>query len=927
MAWDRCNQDSVWRELECAALVGEDQPLCPDLPELDLSELDVSDLDADSFLGGLKWYSDQSEIISSQYGNEASNFFEKIDEENEANLLAVLTETLDSIPVDEDGLPSFEALADGDVTNASDQSCPSTPDGSPRTPEPEEPSLLKKLLLAPANSQLSYNQYPGGKAQNHAASNQRIRPTPAVAKTENPWNSRPRGACPNRSVRRPCTELLKYLTSSDEAFQIKAREAKSTWAGCGKDRGGACISSCSSSSSPSSSSTSSFSSLSSCSSSTVSKKKTSSASLSTQQQLAVQAQRGESQAAGACSVAGEGAGKWRRCSPGEQSTPVALSRGCGCGHAFSGEEGKPPGLQPGADPGSSAAARFISDHKGSPFENKTIERTLSVEISGTPGLTPPTTPPHKASQENPFKVSLKTKLSSCSSLALSSKRPRLSSGGSCPQPTSGSIRKGPEQTELYAQLSKASSTMPLGGSEERRGKRPMPRVFGDHDYCQSTSTKRDSTTTAAAVTGPMDGRHVECKDSNMLTSATSASSLSSTNPSSSSLARQLQGLSPTAQGACPTLDAQGQDRNPTSVSKGSAECNSADRKLLRDQKIREELNKHFGNPQQAFFKEEEGEQRGTQPVEDSDSGDEYSGLFWDYMHPDLPDFKDLEVGRERLLCLGEGSPLELLLEGSPPSSPSSSSFSWSSVSPPSTQLSPQHLRWPRSNSRSRPPSSSHHRRRSLSRSPYSHCESPDSRSPSWSPCNMDDSTFIPRIYKSPQSQTHSNFGRRPRYDSYEEYQHERLKREEYRHDYEKREYERAEQRETQRQKALEERRVVYVGRLRADSTRTELKRRFEVFGEIEECTVNLRHDGDNFGFITYRYTCDALAALENAHTLRRSNEPHFELCLGGQKQFCKSNYTDLDSHSDDFDPASTKSKYDSMDFDSLLREAQYSLRR
>lgn len=62
--------------LQCAALVGEDQPLCPDLPELDLSELDVSDLDADSFLGGLKWYSDQSEIISSQYGNEASNLFE-----------------------------------------------------------------------------------------------------------------------------------------------------------------------------------------------------------------------------------------------------------------------------------------------------------------------------------------------------------------------------------------------------------------------------------------------------------------------------------------------------------------------------------------------------------------------------------------------------------------------------------------------------------------------------------------------------------------------------------------------------------------------------------------------------------------------------------------------------------------------------------
>lgn len=41
----------------------------------------------------------------------------------------------------------------------------------------------------------------------------------------------------------------------------------------------------------------------------------------------------------------------------------------------------------------------------------------------------------------------------------------------------------------------------------------------------------------------------------------------------------------------------------------------------------------------------------------------------------------------------------------------------------------------------------------------------------------------------------------------------------------------------------EERRVVYVGRLRSDCSRTELKRRFEVFGEIEECAVNLRDDG------------------------------------------------------------------------------------
>ncbi|XP_058251828.1 peroxisome proliferator-activated receptor gamma coactivator 1-alpha isoform X2 [Hemibagrus wyckioides] len=929
MAWDRCNQESVWTELECAALVGEDQPLCPDLPELDLSELDVSDLDADSFLGGLKWYSDQSEIISSQYGNESSNLFEKIDEENEANLLAVLTETLDSIPVDEDGLPSFEALADGDVTNASDQSCPSTPDGSPRTPEPEEPSLLKKLLLAPPNSQLSYNQYPGSKAQNHAASNHRIRPTPAVTKTDNPWNSKQRGVFPqpNRLVRRPCTELLKYLTASDDAFQTRASEAKSTWSGCDKDRGGPGTSSCSSSSSPSSSSTSSFSSLSSCSSSTASKKKPSSASLSTQQQqqqqLAVQAQRGESQAAGAYSVAGEGAGQWRRCTHGEQSTPVVPSCGSGCSHACSSEEGRPP---QGADTGSLAAARFISDHKGSPFENKTIERTLSVEISGTPGLTPPTTPPHKASQENLFKVSLKTKLSSASS-ALTNKKAKLSNGSPSSLPFSSSSRKAHEKSELYAQLSKASSALPLGNLEECRGKRPTPRVFGDHDYCQASSTKRDNGTSAATITGPVEGRHVEPKDSTMPAFSNLTSSLSSTSPLSSSLARQLQGLCPMVQEACPDKEAQGQDNSPALGAKTSKECISAGRKLLRDQEIREELNKHFGNPQQAFFSETE--QSEFQPLDESDSGDENYYPFEAYMDTGLPDFEDLEVGRERLLCSWEGTPLEMLFEGSPPCSPSSSLPSQSSVSPPSTLLSPRHFYNSQSGSRSRSRSrsSSRHRYRSLSRSPYSCSQSPDNCSPSWSHHTVDKSTFKSRTIRSPQSDSHSGLAQRPRYDSYEEYQHEQLQREEYQRDYEKREVERAEQREKQRKRAIEERRVLYVGRLRADSTRSELKRRFEVFGEIEECAINLRHNGDNFGFITYRYTCDAFAALENGHTLRRPNEPQFKLCFGGQKQFCKSNYTDLDSHSEDFDPTSTKSKYDSMDFDSLLREAQCSLRR
>ncbi|XP_014841580.1 PREDICTED: peroxisome proliferator-activated receptor gamma coactivator 1-alpha isoform X2 [Poecilia mexicana] len=1003
LTWETCYE-------QCAALVGEDQPLCPDLPELDLSELDVSDLDADSFLGGLKWYSDQSEIISSQYGNEASNLFEKIDEENEANLLAVLTETLDSIPVDEDGLPSFEALADGDVTNASDRSCPSSPDASPHTPEPEEPSLLKKLLLAPANSQLSYNQYTGGKAQNHAASsNHRIRPPPAVVKTESPWNGKARGGSgqQNRPVRRPCTELLKYLTATDDILlHTKVSDAKSAWGGpSSRDKSSLGLSASSSSSSPSSSSTSSFSSLSSTSSSsssTTSKKKSAVPSQQQQQQQQQQQspqqhhQRGESRAAGECIVAGHGAGKWQRCSHDDgvedsegASVPVGR-RTYTCGHARPKQEHGPPNEEgrPPGDVGRLAAARFISDHKGSPFENKTIERTLSVEIAGTPGLTPPTTPPHKASQENPFKASLKTKLSSCCSSALTCKRARLSelgAGALAPAPgasAGGPARKGPEQTELYAQLSKASTALPYaiaqralgGGLEGHCGTGNNKQAAGqdghsDHDYCQalaackmdggisavSMATSLEMTFTPGATsTGKVENRHVvECMDSVMSTSFLSSSC--STSSSSLSHLTKEQKFVPVDGDAC-RVRGLGERTLPQTTQiptqRGTAvrdqlQLSATSRKPLCDQEIRAELNKHFGPPLQALYTQGEQERdNSSKPnkptTPQSPEGGEidfYSQRLSgsSYLHPGFLSFQDeleLDDGREsRFIFPWEGTPLDLLFDCSPRSPscspPSTCSPSRGSVSPPSSLLlSPSRpFCWTSSGSRSRSrshsgsrSSSSRYRRRSLS-------SSPDRRPSSWSHHGSDLNAIRSRLHKSPHPQSRSPLSRRPRYDSYEEYQHERLKREEYRLDYEKREFERAEQREKQRQKAIEERRVVYVGRLRSDCSRSELKHRFEVFGEIEECAVNLRDDGDNFGFIMFRYTCDAFAALENGHTLRRSNEPQFELCFDGQKQLCKSRYTDLDSHSDDFDPTSTKSKYDSMDFDSLLKEAQCSLRR
>ncbi|XP_060633862.2 peroxisome proliferator-activated receptor gamma coactivator 1-alpha isoform X2 [Anolis sagrei] len=786
----------LFSNAQCAALVGEDQPLCPDLPELDLSELDVNDLDADSFLGGLKWYSDQSEIISNQYANESSNIFE-IDEENEANLLAVLTETLDSIPVDEDGLPSFDALTDGDVTNENDASPSPMPDGTPPAQEAEEPSLLKKLLLAPANIQLNYNECSGLSTHNHANANHRIRTSPVVVKTENSWSNKTKSICqPQKPQRRQCSELLKYLTTNDDPPQTKPTENRNS----SRDK-------------------------------CTSKKK-----------VLLHSQMHHLQA-----------------------KPMSLSLP----------------LTPESP----------NDPKGSPFENKTIEQTLSVELSGTAGLTPPTTPPHKANQDNPFRTSPKPK-SSCKSVMPPSKKPRCNESSSSQRHNLG--RKGPEQSELYAQLSK--TTVLSVGHEERKTKRPGLRLFGDHDYCQSANSK----------TGIHINRSQEPQDSRQV---------------------DLNGRLPEQWcHICSSFEQHNQyDKRETSqASKQDLQCNN--RKQLQDQEIRAELNKHFGHLSQAVFEEEIT--KISELRDNSNSSDEQfsklpmfinSGLTMDGL------FDDSEEENDKLCCSWDGTQAYSLFD----LSPSCSSFNSpcrDSESPPKSLLS-QRFQRIRSRSQSFP------QHRSCSHSPYSRSRSrsPGSRFSSRSCYYYESSHCRPQAYRSSplysRSRSRSPYSHRPRYDSYEEYQHERLKREEYRKEYEKRESERAKQRERQRQKAIEEQRVIYVGKIGPDTTRAELRDRFEVFGEIEECSVNLQDNGDNYGFITYRYTCDAFAALENGYTLRRSNEPDFELYFCGQRQFYKSNYADLDSNSDDFDPASTKSKYDSMDFDSLLKEAQRSLRR
>ncbi|XP_069100711.1 peroxisome proliferator-activated receptor gamma coactivator 1-beta isoform X2 [Pleurodeles waltl] len=131
-----------------------------------------------------------------------------------------------------------------------------------------------------------------------------------------------------------------------------------------------------------------------------------------------------------------------------------------------------------------------------------------------------------------------------------------------------------------------------------------------------------------------------------------------------------------------------------------------------------------------------------------------------------------------------------------------------------------------------------------------------------------------------------------------------------------------------RQRAIDEGRLVYIRNLSSSMSSCELKKRFEVFGEITECRVLSRNNkAGKYGFVTFRCPENAALSMKNGASLRKRQEPAFQLSYGGLRHFW-TRYTDLDSNMEDMSPsAAMKSKYETMDFDSLLKEAQRSLQR
>lgn len=93
---------------------------------------------------------------------------------------------------------------------------------------------------------------------------------------------------------------------------------------------------------------------------------------------------------------------------------------------------------------------------------------------------------------------------------------------------------------------------------------------------------------------------------------------------------------------------------------------------------------------------------------------------------------------------------------------------------------------------------------------------------------------------------------------------------------------------------VEERRVVYVGGISCDTTRDDLKKRFQVFGPISNVSVHFRAYGDNYGFVTFLHKLDAYEAVERGNY--DPNLPRYDLSFGGRRIFCKTNYSDLGKH-------------------------------
>ncbi|XP_063499279.1 peroxisome proliferator-activated receptor gamma coactivator 1-beta isoform X8 [Symphalangus syndactylus] len=887
---------------------GEEQ-LYADFPELDLSQLDASDFDSATCFGELQWCPENSETEPNQYSPDDSELFQ-IDSENEA-LLAELTKTLDDIPEDDVGLAAFPALDGGDALSCTSAS--PAPSSAPPSPAPEKPSAPapevdelslvdstqdKKASMTQSQSRSCTELHKHLTSAQCCLQNRGLQPpclqSPRLPAKEDkepgedcpspqPAPASPRdslalgradpGAPVSQEDMQAMVQLIRYMHTyclpqrklppqapeplpkacSNPSQQVRSRPwsrhpSKASWAEFSILRELLAQDVLCDVSKPYRLATPVYASLTPRSRprppkdsqaspgrpSSVEEVRIAASPKSTgprpslrplrlevkgevrrPARLQQQEEEDEEEEEEEEEEEKEEEEEWGRKRPGrglpwtklgrklESSVcPVRRSRRLnpelGPWLTFADEPLVP------SEPQDSPRCLMLALSQSDPtFGKKSFEQTLTVELCGTAGLTPPTTPPYKPTEEDPFKPDIKHSLGK--DIALSLPSPEGLSLKATPGAAHKLPKKHPERTELLSHLRHATAQP----ASQAGQKRPFSCSFGDHDYCQVLRPE-----------GVLQ-RKV----------------LRSWEPSGVHLEVWPQQGAPRAEAQAPGRE---EDRSC------DAGAPPKDSMLLRDHEIRASLTKHFGLLESALEEEDLASCKSPEydtVFEDSSSSSGESSF--------LPEEEE-EEGEEEEDNEEEDS----------------------GVSPTCSDHCPYQS----------PPSKANRQLCSRSRS-----SSGSSPCHSWSPA------------------TRRNFrceSRGPCSDRTPSIRHARKRRE----------------------KAIGEGRVVYIQNLSSDMSSRELKRRFEVFGEIEECEVLTRsRRGEKYGFITYRCSEHAALSLTKGAALRKRNEPSFQLSYGGLRHFCWPRYTDYDSNSEEALPASGKSKYEAMDFDSLLKEAQQSL--
>nr|XP_036212817.1 uncharacterized protein LOC106617806 isoform X2 [Bactrocera oleae]XP_036212818.1 uncharacterized protein LOC106617806 isoform X2 [Bactrocera oleae] len=95
------------------------------------------------------------------------------------------------------------------------------------------------------------------------------------------------------------------------------------------------------------------------------------------------------------------------------------------------------------------------------------------------------------------------------------------------------------------------------------------------------------------------------------------------------------------------------------------------------------------------------------------------------------------------------------------------------------------------------------------------------------------------------------------------------------------------------QPAVEERRIVYVGRIEEETTKEMLRRKFLPYGTIKQISIHYKDTGMKYGFVTYERSQDAFTVIDSS--ARDPTINMYDISFGGRRAFCRSSYADLDN--------------------------------